>query len=125
MKSENLSLCSEGRSRLSQVLRARVAALSWTSDLCRPCLAGKLGSDGNAWETDEARRGMTVCLPAGRRGRAGVYRVREEPGSLNIPLSCPSFGREYATFFFRGICQDAPSVPSEDDGKLRVAADNI
>lgn len=54
-------------------------------------------------------RPASCCPPRPR----GVYRVREGPGSLNIPLSCPSPGRECATFFYRGICQGAPPVPLE------------
>lgn len=42
---------------------------------------------------------FTSRLVAGRRQRTSVYRAREGSGSLNIPLSCPSPGRECTTFF--------------------------
>jgi len=45
--------------------------------------------------------------------------ARRGSGSLNIPLSCPSPGRECATFlffslFFRGICQGVPPIRRGD-----------
>jgi len=75
-------------------------------------LAGKLGFDGNTRGTGDARRGTTltscfVLVAVTMRRLSCARRLSKHPIVLSV------FRPRVRHFFFRGICQDAPSVPLE------------